>query len=295
VTIHSGPPALSNNPFPEFTFSGAARLECQLQPREPGFIGCESPHRPGNVDYGGPLPDGDYLFEVKAVQGGNTAAWPFTIDTSPPQTTITGGPGDTTAATAVFLFSAPGAQRFSCRLDGGAWQPCGSPATYSGLSLGPHRFEVTAVDAAGNQDPTPAGHSWQVLRPGLVIPAAVRQATALARELVQMRRALGRVRLRTLARRRTLLFKTYDALTAGTVEVRARARVRQGGRRRWIGVIAGRREVPGAGRHRVRAKVTKRGRRLARSRRKLPLELRLSFTDLAGRSLWATSTVTLRR
>ena len=152
-----------------------------------------------------------------------------------------------------------------------------------------------AVDAAGNQDPTPASHAWQVLRPGLVIPGAVEQATALAKELVQMRRALARIRLRTLARRRTVLFRTYDALTAGTVEVRARARVRQGGRRRWIRVLAGERDVPGAGRHRVRAKVTKKARRLARGRKTLPLELRLSFTDRAGRSLWATTKLTLKR
>jgi hypothetical protein len=123
----------------------------------------------------------------------------------------------------------------------------------------------------------------------------VAQATALARELVQMRRALARVRLRTLARRRTLLFRTFDALTAGTVKVRARTRVRQGGRRRWVKLLAGEREVPGAGRHRVRASVTRKGRRLARTRKRLPLELRLGFTDLAGRSLWARSELILRR
>jgi hypothetical protein len=216
-------------------------------------------------------------------------------DTQPPDTTITGGPGDTTDTTAVFSFSADDAVGFSCRLDGGPWTPCGSPQTYGGLALGPHRFEVTAVDAAGNQDPTPAEHAWQVLRPGLVIPGTARQAVALARELVQMRRALAKIRLRRLARRRAVVFRTFDALTAGTVAVRARTRVRRGRARRWVRVIAGRREVPGAGRHRVRAKVTKRGRGLARSRRRLPLELRLSFTDLAGRALWATSTVTLRR
>jgi hypothetical protein len=300
--IDSGPPAVSNNPFPEFTFSGssAASFQCRLHPVEGGFTGCESPHRPGDVDYGIPLPDGAYIFEVRAVDAGGTpddtpASFGFEIDTTPPETTITGGPNDTTAATAVFLFSASGASGFSCRLDGGAWEPCGSPRTYSSLSLGSHRFEVMAVDAAGNQDPTPASHAWQVLRPGLVIPSAVAQATALAKELVQMRKALSRMRLRALARRRTVLLRTYDALTAGTVEVRARTRVRRGRVRRWVGVIAGEREVPGAGRHRIRAKVTKKGRRLARRRRTLPLELRLSFTDLAGRSLFATTKLTLKR
>jgi hypothetical protein len=123
----------------------------------------------------------------------------------------------------------------------------------------------------------------------------VRLATALARELVQIKRALRKMRLRALARRRTIVFRTFDALTAGTVEIRARARVRQSARRRWVGTLKGRRTVPGAGRHRVRATVSQKGRRLARHRQRLPLELRLSFKDLAGRSLWATSKLTLKR
>ena len=224
------------------------------------------------------------------------AAQEYTIpDTQPPETRITGGPSDTTDTTAVFSFSADDAVGFSCRFDGGVWEPCESPKTYPGLSLGPHAFEVAAFDAAGNQDPSPAAHAWQVLRPGLVIPGAVRLASSLARELVQIRRALAKMGLRALARRRTLVFRTFDALTAGTVEVRARARVRQGTRRRWIGSLKGRRRVPEAGRHRLRATVTKKGRRLARRRQRLPLEVRLSFTDLAGRSLWATSKLTLKR
>jgi hypothetical protein len=299
TTIASGPPALSNDPTPEFVFTGteAGSFECRHHragEAAPAFAQCESPYAPGA------LADGDYVFEVMAVDlSGNRQPVPdghfFSIDTTPPQAEITGGPGDTTAAAAVFLFSASGATSLSCRLDGGAWQPCQSPQTYSGLSLGGHNFEVTAVDAAGNADPTPAHHAWQVLKPGLLIPAAVKQATALARELVQIRRALSKLRLRALARRRTVLFRSFDALTAGTVEVSARARVRRGGKRRWVGALKGEREVSHAGRHRIRATVTKKGRRVARSRQRLLLELRLSFTDLAGRSLWATSELTLKR
>ncbi len=299
TSIVSGPAGLSNDSTPDFSFTNTegGPLECSLRragEAAPLFAACGATYAPG------PLADGAYVLEVRGIDAaGNTDASPasssFEIDTTPPQTTIDAGPGDTTAATAAFLFSAPGAAGFSCRLDGGAWQPCGSPHTYPALSLGPHQFEVAAVDAAGNQDPTPAGHAWQVLRPGLLIPGAGQQAVALAKELVQMRRALAKVRLRTLARRRTVLFRTYDALTAGTVKVRARTRVRSGRVRRWVGVIAGAREVPGAGRHRVRGKVTKKGLGLVRRRRTLPLELRLSFTDRAGRALWATTKLTLKR
>jgi hypothetical protein len=293
--ITAGPSGPTNDSTPEFEFTGSGgEFQCKLPPVRPAFSGCSSPFRVGEAEYTIPLSDGPYLFEVRAGEA-EPARRAFTVDTAPPQTEITGGPGDTTDTSAVFLFSAPGAAGTSCRLDGGAWSPCGSPQTYSGLSLGGHRFEVTSVDAAGNQDPSPAAHAWQVLRPGLRIPGTVRLAKSLAKELVQIRRALAKMGLRALARRRTLVFRTFDALTAGTVEVRARARVRQGARRRWIGTLKGKRKVPDAGRHRLRATVTKKGRRLAGGRQRLPLELRLSFTDLAGRSLWATSKLTLKR
>jgi hypothetical protein len=300
VTIRSGPSGPVNDNNPAFTFDGAARFQCRFHPAPQGVRRCESPERPAEgAEYAFPLEDGDYVFEVTGFDSvGNpmgSDSRSFTVDTHPPETQITGGPGNTTDTTAVFQFSAPGATGTHCRLDGGAWSPCGSPQTYSGLSLGGHRFEVTSVDAAGNQDPSPAEHAWQVLRPGLRIPGTVRLAKSLARELVQIRRALATMGLRALARRGTLVFRTFDALTAGTVEIRARARVRQGTRRRWIGTLKEKRKVPGAGRHRLRATVTKNGRRLARRRERLPLELRLSFTDLAGRSLWATSKLTLKR
>jgi hypothetical protein len=294
MQITSGPAGPTNDSIPEFSFF-PHEGQCRLLPVMPGFSACTSPFPQAGGEYAIPLPDGDYAFEVRASPADSPARREFTIDTVPPQTEITGGPWNTTDTTAVFLFSAPSAASASCRLDGGSWSPCGSPQTYSGFSLGGHRFEVTATDAAGNQDPTPAEHAWQVLRPGLTIPGTVRLAKSLAKELVQVRRALAKMGLRALARRRTLVFRTFDALTAGTVEVRARARVRQGARRRWVGTLKGKRKVPAAGRHRVRANVTKKGRRLARRRQTLPLELRLTFTDLAGRSLWATSELTLKR
>jgi hypothetical protein len=295
--ITAGPSGPTNDNTPEFEFTGPIEeLHCRFPPVLPEFTKCTSPFSLERGEYALPLADGRYRFEVGT---GRTDPDParreFTVDTIPPQTEITGGPGDTTAATAVFLFSAPGAVSTSCRLDSGPWNPCGSPQTYSGLSLGGHRFELTAVDAAGNADPTPAVHAWQVLKPGLVIPGAVKLATSLAKELVQIRRALAKLRLRALARKRTVLFRSFDALTAGTVAVRARARIRQGARRLWITTLKGRRKVPGAGRHGVPATVTKKGRRLARRRSSLPLELRLSFTDLAGRSFTATSELRLKR
>jgi Concanavalin A-like lectin/glucanases superfamily len=299
TSIASGPAGPTNDATPEFAFAGteAGSFECRYHPigdAPPAFAPCSSPHSLG------PLADAGYVFEVAATDAagnrdGSAATRTFTVDTTAPATEITGGPGDTTSAIAVFLFSAPGAAGFSCRLDDGAWRPCSSPESYTGLSPGRHHFEVRAVDEAGNEDATPATHDWQVLRPGLVIPGTLQQATALARELVQMRRALSKIRLRTLGRRRAVTLRGFDALTGGTVEVRVTDRLRRKRGRRRVTLLRGKREIPRAGRYPVRARVTTKGRNLARRRRTtLPVELRLSFTDLAGRSLWATAKLALR-
>jgi hypothetical protein len=91
-------------------------------------------------------------------------------DTTPPQTTIDSGPAATTTDTsATFTFSADETgSTFECSLDGTAFAACVSPATYTGLAVGPHTFAVRAVDVAGNVDPTPASHAWTVETPSSV-------------------------------------------------------------------------------------------------------------------------------
>ena len=88
-------------------------------------------------------------------------------DTVSPETTITAAPPATSrSGNASFSFTAneTGA-RFQCRLDGGAFAACASPATYAGLVAGSHSFAVRAIDAAGNVDATPASHSWRAKPP----------------------------------------------------------------------------------------------------------------------------------
>ena len=88
-------------------------------------------------------------------------------DTTPPNTTITSGPtGSVEATTATFQFTsteAPAA--FECRRDGAAFAACESPRLLTGLTAGAHSFEVRAVDAAGNRDPSPAQRGWTVVEP----------------------------------------------------------------------------------------------------------------------------------
>ena len=85
-------------------------------------------------------------------------------DTTPPDTTITGGPsGPTREKAPSFIFSStePGAT-FECRIDSGAFAACSSPSATAPLADGPHTFEVKATDQATNTDPTPAQRSFRV-------------------------------------------------------------------------------------------------------------------------------------
>jgi hypothetical protein len=96
-------------------------------------------------------------------------------DTIPPETTITAGPANpTTSSTATFDFEGNDDEtpaqllEFQCRLDSqddAAWADCLSPKEYTGLSAGSHTFEVRALDAAGNVDPTPASYTWTIALP----------------------------------------------------------------------------------------------------------------------------------
>ena len=126
---------------------------------------CESPFTTPE------LADGTYTFSVWAEDAaGNVesthATRTWTIDATPPDTTLTGGPaaGSSTQATnADFVLGASEQSvTYRCSLDGSAATECASPHTISGLAAGEHTLSVFAVDAAGNQDPTPATRTWSV-------------------------------------------------------------------------------------------------------------------------------------
>jgi Bacterial Ig-like domain len=137
--------------------------------------------------------DGSHTYTATARDAaGNTSsvsnARTVVVDTTAPNTVLTTGPlGATSSASASFTFTAddPSAT-FECRLDGGAWSPCSSPRSYTGLAEGPHTFDVRATDAAGNTDPTPATRAWTVdttppAAPAITSPAdgATTASTAL--------------------------------------------------------------------------------------------------------------------
>jgi hypothetical protein len=86
-------------------------------------------------------------------------------DTAPPDTQITASPkAKTKQKQAAFAFSGTDARAvasFQCRLDGDPFAACSSPFEAK-VGKGKHSFEVRAVDAAGNVDPTPASYAWTV-------------------------------------------------------------------------------------------------------------------------------------
>lgn len=150
---------------------GGSKFECRLMPVEVSFSACNSQPKAYAK-----LADGDYEFEVRAIDAaGNAQAtptlFPWTVDnsladTTPPETSIgTKPPDPSSSSTATFTYSStePGSA-FECELDGSAFAAC-DPAgiAYTGLGEGRHTFQVRATDASGNTDPTPAGYTFDVV------------------------------------------------------------------------------------------------------------------------------------
>jgi len=84
-----------------------------------------------------------------------------------PETTITAGPGATSLNSKVSFdftgsISPTAPLTFECRIDGGVFQPCASPQSYS-LPDGAYTFEARAVDPNGHADPTPASYAVAIV------------------------------------------------------------------------------------------------------------------------------------
>jgi Ca2+-binding RTX toxin-like protein len=172
TTIDSTPANPSNSSSASFSFSGtddvtppgSLTFECNLDGS--GFSSCSSPQTYSS------LADGSHTFQVRAIDGaGNVdptpASFTWTIDTTPPNTTIDINPSNpSNSSSASFSFSGTdsgtGVASFECKLDGGSFGSCTSPQNYSSLADGSHTFQVRAIDGAGNTDPTPASFTWTI-------------------------------------------------------------------------------------------------------------------------------------
>jgi hypothetical protein len=166
TTIISGPSGAVGSSSATFSFlspdaGGGARFECSLDGAP--FTSCESPITYTN------LAMGVHTFAVRVRDAnGNLDPTPatrtWTVDLTPPETTITSAPSGTVAmASASIAFTANELDvTYECSLDGGPWTACTSPFNATNLAQGPHAFAVRATDMAGNTDPTPATANWTV-------------------------------------------------------------------------------------------------------------------------------------
>ncbi len=159
TTIDSGPATLGNQADVEFSFSSdeaGATFECRIDSTDDAdWQSCASP-----AEFTG-LADGAHTFEVRAIdQAGNVdqspVSYEFEIDTVRPGVTIDVNPAvESNSPNASFEFSSDDADAtFECRLDGAeddSFEACESPRAYLSLDAGQHRFEVRAVDPAGNR------------------------------------------------------------------------------------------------------------------------------------------------
>jgi hypothetical protein len=148
-----------------------------LTDRKSAFDGAALPN-------GTPLEDGKYVLQV--TQLGKTVTFEgidlytvdddvweaaFTVDSQAPDTFIDSAtpPSPTNNGIRNLTFHgedpAPGTEvTLECRLDGGAWFTAGCDGDYTTANLpeGNHTFDVRAIDAAGNVDPTPATSTWMI-------------------------------------------------------------------------------------------------------------------------------------
>jgi hypothetical protein len=101
----------------------------------------------------------------------SSAATLRTSSSSAPAVRTTSAPSNpTTSTSATFAFSTSGTNvRKTCRLDGKAAASCGSPKTYTGLTVGTHTFTVSATNSRGSAR---ASYTWQVVRPAPTVTLA---------------------------------------------------------------------------------------------------------------------------
>ena len=164
TSISSGPDdptGLTDATFIFASTENGSSFECSIDGAN--YTACTSPEN----DTG--LSEGSHIFAVRAIDAaGNVdptpATYAWTIDVTPPDTSVSSGPANPTTSTdATFTFASTEAgSRFECRIDGGVYAACASPENYTGLSVGSHTFEVRSIDAVGNTDPTPASIAWVV-------------------------------------------------------------------------------------------------------------------------------------
>jgi len=189
TVIMDHPLAVTDSRNARFTYTGvddttplgSLIFECRLDStNDLAWVDCEYP-----ADYFNLAP-GMHTFEVRAVDIGLLAdqtpasfTWEYVPPPSgvAPDTFIDIAPEPVTPLfEALFTFTSNEPDvAFQCQVDDLPWVGCGPEldlmfagysfylAQFEDFQIGPHTFQVRAIDIEGNIDPTPATHTWSIL------------------------------------------------------------------------------------------------------------------------------------
>lgn len=134
------------------------------------------------------LAEGPHDVRVRATDlAGNVATMSYSwkIDLTAPTARFTQTPPavDKSSSTS-FTFDGLDGQaqisRLECQLDGGGFSTCTSPRALNALTDTVHKFEVVAIDSAGNRS-APAAYSWRVDTVAPTLLSLASNATAVTR------------------------------------------------------------------------------------------------------------------
>ena len=190
TALVSGPADVSNEKSPTFTFftANGSTFDCSVDNLVLAACGSKDPSNNRASKQFSNLAEGKHTFRVRARNGGDidatTLVRTWTVDTVAPTATLSTatGPGEG-ALQAVnrepFTFSADEDATFQCRLDGAEFAACASGVVLENLTAGAHRFEVRAVDAAGNVGAAVA-RNWAVAAP-TAAPLVITQTQVVER------------------------------------------------------------------------------------------------------------------
>jgi subtilisin-like proprotein convertase family protein len=187
---HPGGPDNGGKNFVDTVFDDEAALN--ISSGSAPYTGSYRPQNDELSRFDGKDKAGTWTLRVRDLFEGDTGTlqgWGTGVRTATcarnPQTTITDGPpaGQFVESTdAAFTFTAteaPGSPPFECRIDGQPFAPCAAPGSqgYTGLSQGQHTFEVRAISALNEADPSPATRTWAVDTVGPAVDIDDFQAT----------------------------------------------------------------------------------------------------------------------
>lgn len=191
LSIVDWPRAPTNDTTPTFAFTvdSAVTVECAIDPvgqDPPTYAACSgaTSHTPAD-----PLPEGDYVFSVRAVDEAAAEAVDsraFTVDLTPPQASIDPTPSSpTNNTTPTFAFSAESGASVRCSIDQGTreWVDCTTPTSHTPaepLTHGTWTFRVQARDAAQNETEVSRTIVVDTAAPSLSIDSGPRGPTNIA-------------------------------------------------------------------------------------------------------------------